>query len=104
VSSLDYYTTQHGYPGDSDGDGVFTSPRLDAPVTQALAADARSVTLSFHTDVDDAGDELWVTFTDVRLKPRGAADTSCTALGSVPLRSSSGGPTVSTEIFVRERR
>ncbi len=91
-------------PMDSNGNGIYASPAATDPVTVTLGENDSLLTLEFVQDpvsVDPA-DDLDVTFGGVTVRPTGASSTSCTALGSVRLRSTSGGAWVNTEIHVRD--
>ncbi len=94
---------------DSDGDTTVTSPATSSdPVTATLLNDDTTLHLVFNTENDDAGDDLWVTFSGVYVKPLGSEGTntagSCHSLGTIGLRDTSISPssTVNTEIFVRD--
>lgn len=103
----DWNNSTSGHPpnflDDTDFDGIVTTPASSNPVAATLDTNGTVLTLDFSTETDDAGDGLWVRFTGVRVKPRGASDGSCTSLSSVSLRDTGGfGASVNTEIKVRD--
>ncbi|MBI5511283.1 MAG: hypothetical protein HY903_21185 [Deltaproteobacteria bacterium] len=97
-------TDNHGAPfsDDTDGDGVFAAMAPTNPVGAALSVNDTVLTMTYAAQNDDVGDDLWVTFSGLTVKPRGASDSSCTSLTSVKLRTITGGATIDTEIHVRD--
>lgn len=91
-------------PVDTNSNGVWGMPAATDPVTVTLGQNDSLLTLAFAQDPlsIDPADALDVTFTGVSVRPTGSSDSSCTSLTNVLLRSTSAGPTVDTEIHVRD--
>jgi len=96
--------TWSGSGGDTDFDGNIAGPASITPVTLTKSAADTTITLeeSYGAGLQafDPNDNLFVTFNGVRLKPRGAGDTSCRTLNSVELRDTNR--FVSTQIHVNQ--
>lgn len=95
-------TDVHQLTDNTDGDTVVTSPAANNPVTVTLSNHDTTIKLEYVTDNNDNGDDLYVTFIGVQVRPVGSSEDSCTSLTSVPLRNLGGGTTVDTEIFARD--
>lgn len=92
------------FPADTNSNTIVATPAATNPVTATLSAGDTTLTLDYNLApaTDDPGDDLYVTFNGVSVKPRGASDSSCTSLSLVGLRNVVGFPSVNTQIRVRE--
>jgi hypothetical protein len=92
------------FPADTNGNGTVATPPATNQVTATLSNGEATLTLAYNLQAgtDDPGDNLYVTFSGVQVKPKGAAATSCTSLSLVSLRNIGGLPRVNTQIRVRQ--
>ncbi|MCK5688712.1 hypothetical protein KAI87_05540 [Myxococcota bacterium] len=88
------------WSNDSDGDGNGTTVAADDPVTVTLSENDTILTAEFVANENDAGDELWVEFSGIEVKPMGSSDGGCVELEDIEIRNT--GSNIDTQIHVRE--